>query len=115
MQDLNQQLARVLRQREREAGTCTLQEWEQERLLLKEELENSKVKVQDYTLSVKPRDLLGTHKCYGISPPVPSCACSVKANLPQEPACGSGVGGEGGSSQEQGGEGGVRVCPKTRA
>lgn len=111
MQDLNQQLARVLKQKERETGKCTLQEWEQERLLLKEELESSKVKVRGYAVSVKPRELLGTHRCYGISTPVPSCACSVKADLPEEPACSSGVGGKGGSSQEQG-----EVCefvPKT--
>lgn len=82
MQDLNQQLARVLRQKERETGKCTLEEWEQERLLLKEELENSKVKVRGYAVSVKPRELLGTHRCYGISTPVPSCACSVQARLP---------------------------------
>lgn len=47
VQDLNQQLARVLKQKEREEGKCTLEEWEKERLLLKEELENSKVEVQD--------------------------------------------------------------------
>ncbi|XP_010084731.1 PREDICTED: ninein, partial [Pterocles gutturalis] len=44
VQDLNQQLARMLKQKEREAGKCTLEEWEKERLALKEELENSKVK-----------------------------------------------------------------------
>ncbi|XP_062433738.1 ninein [Rhea pennata] len=44
VQDLNQQLARVLKQKEREAGKCSLEEWEKERLLLKEELENSKIK-----------------------------------------------------------------------
>ncbi|NXP41035.1 NIN protein, partial [Leiothrix lutea] len=43
VQDLNQQLARVLKQKEREEGKCTLEEWEKERLLLKEELENSKI------------------------------------------------------------------------
>ncbi|NXP65956.1 NIN protein, partial [Chloropsis cyanopogon] len=42
VQDLNQQLARVLKQKEREEGKCTLEEWEKERLLLKEELESSK-------------------------------------------------------------------------
>ncbi|XP_066177591.1 ninein isoform X1 [Sylvia atricapilla] len=42
VQDLNQQLARVLKQKEREERKCTLEEWEKERLLLKEELENSK-------------------------------------------------------------------------
>lgn len=47
VQDLNQQLARVLKQKEREAGKCTLEEWEKERLALKEELENNKVKVWD--------------------------------------------------------------------
>uniref|UniRef100_A0A663LQI4 Ninein n=1 Tax=Athene cunicularia TaxID=194338 RepID=A0A663LQI4_ATHCN len=41
VQDLNQQLARVLKQKEREAGKCTLEEWEKERLVLKEELENT--------------------------------------------------------------------------
>lgn len=46
VQDLNQQLARVLKQKEREEGKCTLEEWEKERLLLKEELENSKIEVQ---------------------------------------------------------------------
>lgn len=59
VQDLNQQLARVLKQKEREEGKCTLEEWEKERLLLKEELENSKVEVQD---------LIGQlgFSCYGI-------------------------------------------------
>lgn len=52
VQDLNQQLARVLKQKEREAGKCTLEEWEKERLVLKEELENSKVEVQDKCLMV---------------------------------------------------------------
>lgn len=51
VQDLNQQLARVLKQKEREGGKCTLEEWEKERLVLKEELENSKVKVRDCTVS----------------------------------------------------------------
>lgn len=51
VQDLNQQLARVLKQKERDAGKCTLEEWEKERLVLKEELENSKVKVEDYAIS----------------------------------------------------------------
>ncbi|OWK53183.1 Ninein [Lonchura striata] len=45
VQDLNQQLARVLKQKEREEGKCTLEEWEKERLLLKEELENSKIEL----------------------------------------------------------------------
>lgn len=47
VQDLNQQLARVLKQKEREAGKCTLEEWEKERLALKEELESNKAKVWD--------------------------------------------------------------------
>lgn len=47
VQDLNQQLAKVLKQKEKEEGKCTLEEWEKERLLLKEELENSKLEVQD--------------------------------------------------------------------
>lgn len=51
VQDLNQQLAKVLKQKEREVGKCTLEEWEKERLVLKEELENSKVKVRDYAVS----------------------------------------------------------------
>uniref|UniRef100_A0A8D0GG75 Ninein n=1 Tax=Sphenodon punctatus TaxID=8508 RepID=A0A8D0GG75_SPHPU len=44
VQDLNQRLGRMLRQREKEAGKCTLEEWEREKSRLKEELENCKVK-----------------------------------------------------------------------
>ncbi|XP_025059272.1 ninein isoform X2 [Alligator sinensis] len=44
VQDLNQRLARLLKQKEKEAGKCTLEEWERERSKLKEELENCKVK-----------------------------------------------------------------------
>ncbi|XP_038261977.1 ninein isoform X12 [Dermochelys coriacea] len=44
MQDLNQRLARILRQKEKEVGKCTLEEWERERSKLKEELENCQVK-----------------------------------------------------------------------
>ncbi|OXB72816.1 UNVERIFIED_CONTAM: hypothetical protein H355_011340, partial [Colinus virginianus] len=53
VQDLNQQLARVLKQKEREAGKCTLEEWEKERLALKEELENSKVKSSNVVSSLE--------------------------------------------------------------
>ncbi|XP_063999248.1 ninein isoform X10 [Pogoniulus pusillus] len=53
VQDLNQQLARVLKQKEREAGKCTLEEWEKERLALKEELENSKVKSSNLVSSLE--------------------------------------------------------------
>ncbi|XP_053925003.1 ninein isoform X1 [Cuculus canorus] len=53
VQDLNQQLARVLRQKEREAGKCTLEEWEKERLVLKEELENTKVKSSNMVSSLE--------------------------------------------------------------
>ncbi|XP_068803680.1 ninein isoform X5 [Struthio camelus] len=53
VQDLNQQLARVLKQKEREAGKCTLEEWEKERLLLKEELENSKIKSSNMVSSLE--------------------------------------------------------------
>ncbi|KAM7110410.1 ninein isoform 2-T4 [Ciconia maguari] len=53
VQDLNQQLARVLKQKEREAGKCTLEEWEKERLVLKEELENSKVKSSNMVSSLE--------------------------------------------------------------
>ncbi|OPJ90022.1 ninein isoform B [Patagioenas fasciata monilis] len=53
VQDLNQQLARVLKQKEREAGKCTLEEWEKERLVLKEELENSKVKLSTMVSSLE--------------------------------------------------------------
>ncbi|XP_065491518.1 ninein [Caloenas nicobarica] len=53
VQDLNQQLARVLKQKEREAGKCTLEEWEKERLVLKEELENSKVKLSNMVSSLE--------------------------------------------------------------
>ncbi|XP_064367891.1 ninein isoform X3 [Dromaius novaehollandiae] len=53
VQDLNQQLARVLKQKEREAGTCSLEEWEKERLLLKEELENSKIKSSNMVSSLE--------------------------------------------------------------
>ncbi|XP_075006833.1 ninein isoform X2 [Calonectris borealis] len=53
VQDLNQQLARVLKQKEREAGKCTLEEWEKERLALKEELENSKVKSSSMVSSLE--------------------------------------------------------------
>ncbi|KFV66636.1 Ninein, partial [Dryobates pubescens] len=53
VQDLNQQLARVLKQKEREAGKCTLEEWEKERLVLKEELENSKVKSSNLVSSLE--------------------------------------------------------------
>ncbi|KAK2536584.1 Nin isoform C [Columba livia] len=53
VQDLNQQLARVLKQKEREAGKCTLEEWEKERLVLQEELENSKVKLSTMVSSLE--------------------------------------------------------------
>ncbi|XP_065539911.1 ninein isoform X6 [Lathamus discolor] len=53
VQDLNQQLARVLKQKERESGKCTLEEWEKERLVLKEELENSKVKSSNMVSSLE--------------------------------------------------------------
>ncbi|KAM6359148.1 ninein [Alca torda] len=53
VQDLNQQLARVLKQKETEAGKCTLEEWEKERLVLKEELENSKVKSSNMVSSLE--------------------------------------------------------------
>ncbi|XP_031409615.1 ninein isoform X2 [Meleagris gallopavo] len=53
VQDLNQQLARVLKQKEREAGKCTLEEWEKERLALKEELENNKVKSSNVVSSLE--------------------------------------------------------------
>ncbi|XP_030340730.1 ninein isoform X5 [Strigops habroptila] len=53
VQDLNQQLARVLKQKEREAGKCTLEEWEKERLVLKEELKNSKVKSSNMVSSLE--------------------------------------------------------------
>uniref|UniRef100_A0A674I5B0 Ninein n=1 Tax=Terrapene triunguis TaxID=2587831 RepID=A0A674I5B0_9SAUR len=44
VQDLNQRLARILRQKEKEVGKCTLEESERERSKLKEELENCQVK-----------------------------------------------------------------------
>ncbi|NXS06621.1 NIN protein, partial [Neodrepanis coruscans] len=53
VQDLNQQLARVLKQKESEEGKCTLEEWEKERLVLKEELENSKVKSSNLVSSLE--------------------------------------------------------------
>ncbi|XP_062491562.1 ninein isoform X6 [Pezoporus occidentalis] len=53
VQDLNQQLARVLKQKERESGKCTLEEWEKERLVLKEELQNSKVKSSNMVSSLE--------------------------------------------------------------
>ncbi|NXR08325.1 NIN protein, partial [Semnornis frantzii] len=53
VQDLNQQLARVLKQKEREAGKCTFEEWEKERLALKEELENSKAKSSNLVSSLE--------------------------------------------------------------
>ncbi|KAM9239583.1 ninein [Leptosomus discolor] len=53
VQDLNQQLARVLKQKERDVGKCTLEEWEKERLVLKEELENSKVKSSNMVSSLE--------------------------------------------------------------
>ncbi|XP_063255793.1 ninein isoform X6 [Prinia subflava] len=53
VQDLNQQLARVLEQKEREEGKCTLEEWEKERLLLKEELENSKIESSNMVSSLE--------------------------------------------------------------
>ncbi|XP_074765103.1 ninein isoform X2 [Athene noctua] len=53
VQDLNQQLARVLKQKEREAGKCTLEEWEKERLVLKEELENTQVKSSNVVSSLE--------------------------------------------------------------
>ncbi|NXQ24790.1 NIN protein, partial [Alaudala cheleensis] len=53
VQDLNQQLARVLKQKEREEGKCTLEEWEKERLLLKEELENSKIESSNLVSSLE--------------------------------------------------------------
>ncbi|XP_014792299.1 PREDICTED: ninein isoform X1 [Calidris pugnax] len=51
VQDLNQQLARVLKQKE--GGKCTLEEWEKERLVLKEELETSKVKSSNMVSSLE--------------------------------------------------------------
>ncbi|NXY53923.1 NIN protein, partial [Callaeas wilsoni] len=53
VQDLNQQLARVLKQKEREERKCTLEEWEKERLLLKEELENSKAESSNVVSSLE--------------------------------------------------------------
>ncbi|KAM4898032.1 ninein [Sylvia borin] len=53
VQDLSQQLARVLKQKEREEGKCTLEEWEKERLLLKEELENSKTESSNMVSSLE--------------------------------------------------------------
>ncbi|KAM6273497.1 ninein isoform 2-T3 [Porphyrio hochstetteri] len=53
VQDLNQQLARALKQKEREAGKCTLEEWEKERLMLKEELESSRVKSSNMVSSLE--------------------------------------------------------------
>ncbi|NXF74800.1 NIN protein, partial [Sclerurus mexicanus] len=53
VQDLNQQLARVLKEKEREEGRCTLEEWEKERLVLKEELENSKIKSSNLVSSLE--------------------------------------------------------------
>ncbi|XP_029819474.1 ninein [Manacus vitellinus] len=53
VQDLNQQLARVLEQKEREEGKCTLEEWEKERLVLKQELENSKRKSSNLVSSLE--------------------------------------------------------------
>ncbi|NXL15066.1 NIN protein, partial [Setophaga kirtlandii] len=53
VQDLNQQLARVLKQKEREEGKCTLEEWEKERLLLKEELEKSKIESSNVVSSLE--------------------------------------------------------------
>ncbi|XP_050831401.1 ninein isoform X3 [Serinus canaria] len=53
VQDLNQQLARVLKQKDREEGKCTLEEWEKERLLLKEELENSKIESSNMVSSLE--------------------------------------------------------------
>ncbi|NXB77598.1 NIN protein, partial [Donacobius atricapilla] len=53
VQDLNQQLARALKQKEREEGKCTLEEWEKERLLLKEELENSKMESSNMVSSLE--------------------------------------------------------------
>lgn len=76
VQDLNQQLARVLKQKEREAGECTLEEWEKERLVLKEELENSKVEVRDKCL-----EWYATTEPLGISIPFSSCVWSFKSKL----------------------------------
>ncbi|XP_016154319.1 PREDICTED: ninein isoform X2 [Ficedula albicollis] len=53
VQDLNQQLAKMLEQKEREEGKCTLEEWEKERLLLKEELENSKIESSNMVSSLE--------------------------------------------------------------
>ncbi|KAJ7423086.1 ninein isoform X1 [Willisornis vidua] len=53
VQDLNQQLARVLKEKEREEGKCTLEEWEKERLVLKEELESSKIKSSNLVSSLE--------------------------------------------------------------
>uniref|UniRef100_A0A8C8SIT7 Ninein n=1 Tax=Pelusios castaneus TaxID=367368 RepID=A0A8C8SIT7_9SAUR len=41
--DVQDRLARILRQKDKEAGKCALEEWERERSKLKEELENCKV------------------------------------------------------------------------
>uniref|UniRef100_A0A7M4FMN3 Ninein n=1 Tax=Crocodylus porosus TaxID=8502 RepID=A0A7M4FMN3_CROPO len=53
VQDLNQRLARLLKQKEKEAGKCTLEEWERERSKLKEELENCKVKASALVSSLE--------------------------------------------------------------
>ncbi|NXG14079.1 NIN protein, partial [Grallaria varia] len=53
VQDLNQQLARALEQKEREERKCTLEEWEKERLALQEELENSKIKSSNLVSSLE--------------------------------------------------------------
>jgi ninein len=45
LQDLNQRLAAVLRQKEKEPGNSSLEEWEQEKSNLKKELERHKVQV----------------------------------------------------------------------
>lgn len=84
MQDLNQQLARVLKQKETEAGKCTLEEWEKERLVLKEELENSKIKVWDYAVFNGIKQLTFQECTGGISIiPFSSCVWSFKAEFSQ--------------------------------
>lgn len=55
IQDSNQQLMKTFRQKEKEARKYMSEEWERENSQLKEELENSKIQVQETTTSTRTK------------------------------------------------------------
>lgn len=69
LQELNQRLAEMLRQKGKEPGRSTLEEWKQEKSNLKEELEQCKVQVWNVaTLQPSGRKSQSIKQClYSIS------------------------------------------------